>query len=399
MNRKEQTEKFTSKALLFLVVFFMVMLFGSALSAQVIDHDNKKIDKIAKKYKFKNFLKETYKDIFKYSTIYASYNESSPLFTPDRYFVTQAGDVIDVTPEKENDYLVSVGIRKIARMDYENKENRFYDGSEQNLSLQSNVGSVKGLEYLLQFQQGKQRGRDFESQRYLVRYIANYWMAKAEIQRNGLINLDYQSADIRFRLPVFKKFSVSIGAAVRTHLPYGYSPIEEYLAPDDVFWWDLAYEYGFQDIGYTIDYDFDGEPDAVDWYWVNADGERVADTDLDFRKNDYTDIVNDYNNRELNAIGTLGTLSGVAGLDFYHYRDKFWLHSWASVYPKHKHIYGNEEFSYESFIGKDDWLDFNIGVVTGWNITKRLGVFTEYEKTRFWDKNLVYLKAGLNYKL
>ena len=50
--------------------------------------------------------------------------------------------------EKENDYLVSVGIRKIARMDYENKQNRFYDGSEQNLSLQSNVGSVKGLEYL-----------------------------------------------------------------------------------------------------------------------------------------------------------------------------------------------------------------------------------------------------------
>ncbi len=98
MNRKEQTEKFTSKALLFLVVFFMVMLFGSALSAQVIDHDNKKIDKIAKKYKFKNFLKETYKDIFKYSTIYASYNESSPWFTPDRYFVTQVGDVIDVTP-------------------------------------------------------------------------------------------------------------------------------------------------------------------------------------------------------------------------------------------------------------------------------------------------------------
>ena len=154
MNRKEQTEKFTSKALLFLVVFFMIMLFGSTLTAQVIDHDNKKIDKIAKKYKFKNFLKETYKDIFKYSTIYASYNESSPLFTPDRYFVTQAGEVIDVTPEKENDYLVSVGIRKIARMDYENKQNRFYDGSEQNLSLQSNVGSVKGLEYLFQFQQG-----------------------------------------------------------------------------------------------------------------------------------------------------------------------------------------------------------------------------------------------------
>ena len=43
MNRKETTEKFTSKALLFLVVFFMIMIFGSALTAQVIDTDKKKV--------------------------------------------------------------------------------------------------------------------------------------------------------------------------------------------------------------------------------------------------------------------------------------------------------------------------------------------------------------------
>jgi len=347
-----------------------------------------------------NIQGQFFKDVFKYSTLYTSYTESSPLFTPDRYFVTQEGDVVDITPEKSNDYLLSFGWRRIARFDYENKAKKFYDGTEQNSSLQSNSGSIKGLEYLFQYTKGKQRGREFTSQRYFVRYLAKYWSAKIEMQQNGLINLDYKAADVRFRLPI-KKFNLSIGSVVRTHKPYGYSPIAEYLAPDDVNWWDLAYEYGFQDVGYWIDYNFDGQPDAIDWYWLDENGERVADTDLDFRKNDYEDIVNHYNKTQLDAIGTLGTLSGVVGLDFYHYGNggKWWLHSWGNVYPIHKHIRGNEDFSYERFLGKNDWIDYNYGVMFGWNITKKFGIFTEYEKTKFWDKDLLYLKAGLNWQL
>jgi len=340
---------------------------------------------------------QIFKDIFKYSTVFGSYTETSPLFTPEQYFVTQAGDVMNITPETSNDYTISFGIRKIARMDYENRENRFYDGSEQNMSLSSNIGSVKGLEYLFQFSKGRQQGRDFKSERYLIRYIANYWIAKVEMQHNGLINLDYKTADLRLRLPIGKKFSISAGGAVRTHLPYGYSPISDYL--NDNNWWDLAYDYGFQDIGYYIDYDFDGQADEIDWYWLNEDGERVADTDLDFRKNDYTDIVTDYNERELDAIGILGTLSFVVGADYYYFRDKFWLHSWGNVFPKHQHIYGDEDYSYETFIGKDNWLDFNYGIVFGWNISKNLGIFTEHERTQFWDKNLVFTKVGINLKL
>ena len=68
------------------------------------------------------------KDIFKYSTVYSSYTESSPLFTPEQYFVTQDGDVVDITPESENDFVMSFGIRKIARMDYENIYCRNYAG-------------------------------------------------------------------------------------------------------------------------------------------------------------------------------------------------------------------------------------------------------------------------------
>lgn len=348
------------------------------------------------------------RDIFKYSTVYGSYAETSPLFTTPTYFVTQDGEVRDVTPERSNDYVVSYGIRKIARMDYENRTNRFYDGSEQNSSLSSNIGNIKGLEYLFQYSKGRQQGRDFKSERYLIRYIAKYWIGKVEIQNNGLICLNYKTADLRLRLPIGKKFSLSAGAAVRTHKPYGYNPIDEYLnsmlVNDDgdeypANWWDLAYDYGYQDVAYGIDTDLDGQSDQFDWHWINEEGIRVADTDLDFRRNDYTKIVNDYNKTMLDAVGILGTLSAVVGVDYYHYRDNLWIHSWGNVFPKHKHIHGDEEFSYETFIGSDDWVDYNYGIIFGWNINKRIGIFTEYEKTKFWDKDLVYIKAGLNFKL
>ena len=35
---------------------------------------------------------------------------------------------------------------------------------------------------------GKQQGREYTSQKYFMRYMANYWMIKGEYQQNGLIN-------------------------------------------------------------------------------------------------------------------------------------------------------------------------------------------------------------------
>ena len=65
----------------------------------------------------------------------------------------------------------------------------------------------------------------------------------------------------------------------------------------------------------------------------------------------------------------------------------------------HKHIKGNEDFSYENHYGSDDWVDYNYGVMFGWYLSKNIGIFTEYENTKMWDKNLKYIKAGINFKL
>lgn len=338
-----------------------------------------------------NFVKK----FLKYSTVFGSYSESSPLFEPERYFVTQGGDLINVSPEISNDYLVTFGIRKIARWDYEYKESKYYSGNEK-LSLNANGSSIKGLEYLFQYSKGKQQNREFENERYFVRYSGKYWSTKLELQNNGLINLNYKSADLRFRVPI-KKLSLSAGLNLRTHKPFGFLPIDEYL--ENNAWWDLAYSEGFVDYYYGIDYDNDGVLDNFDWYWLNPEGERVADTDADFRRNIYQSIVNEFNKRELDKIGTLGTLSFVVGGSFYHYRDKFHLHSWFNVMPYHEHVIGDHNYSYELYVDKKDWLDYNVGLNTGWDVSRKIGIFAEYELTKFWDKRLSYLKVGLNYKL
>ena len=186
----------------------ILVLFVFITNAQVIDDSKKLENKVARNYKIKESFKNFYKDVFKYSTLYASYSESSPLFTPETYFVTQLGDVIDVSPEKENDYAVSVGLRKIARMDYENRENRFYDGTEQNASLQSNIGNVKGLEYLLHYEKERERGEEFFNSRFFIRHTGKYHIVKLEQREQGNVNFKYQSAEVRARLPIGKKFSI-----------------------------------------------------------------------------------------------------------------------------------------------------------------------------------------------
>lgn len=338
------------------------------------------------------------KNIFEYSTPFFSYNETNPLTTDEQYFVTQSGDVINVTPERSNDYLMTFGIRKLARFDYENKARKWYDGTEQNTSLSSNSGSVVGLEYLFQKSFGRQRNMEYKSHRYFLRYLKKYWSIKIESQKNGIINLNYDAADLRFRLPITKNLNFSFGGIVRTHNSYGYNPITEYLKTNQ--WWDLAYEYDYYDTPYGIDNDLDGENDVYDWYWYNSNDNQVADTDADFRRNVYQRIVNDYNKRELDKIGTLYTLSAVVGLDYYYYRDKFWLHSWANLMPKHHHLKGDYKYSYENFIGRDDWLDYNVGIMSGLYLIKnKIGIFIEYERTKFWDKNLIFLKTGVNIML
>lgn len=351
------------------------------------------------------FSQNAVKKFFKYSTVYTSAMAASPMEAQTEYFVTQLGELEDITIENPFDYRATIGIRRVARFEYENRQNRFYDGHNQsNTSTDATVGAVNGFEYLAQYDMGRQQGNEYINQRYFLRYLGKHWILKGEYYQQGLVGLNYTQVDSRLRAHI-GEVDFSIGVAARQHRPYGYNPIAEYLK--DKQWWDLAYEYGYEDVVYGIDEDLDDEIDTYDYIWCDVYGNKVADTDADFRKYIYGDIVNDFNDARLSEIGILGSLSAIAGVDYYHYEEDFWIHSWASVLPWHKHILGDHMFSYEQFADQledtnhwidGQWIDYSAGLIVGYKVGLNWGIFVESEYMKYWDRDLYLIKCGLNYQ-
>ena len=381
-----------------IVIFVFLGLIGFSQDS-VQDRTTGTIHKLSTQKKKKAPFKFV-KNFFKYSTIYASGRVGQPLQeTSKDWYVDQGSNLTDVTEVYPYDYTVSVGIRKIARFDYEIKPNVFYDGSEVNVGSKSNVGAVEGFEYIFAHDWVRQWGDQYRNQTYFLRYLGKYWVGAIKFNEIGVADLRYSQADLRSRFAIGKFFNITAGVVGRTHRPYGYNPIADYLQYNP--WWSLAYEYGYTDNFYGIDYDNDDEIDNFDWTWNDPDGNKVADTDLDFRNNIYGDIVNDYNGTMLDSVGTMYTLSAAVGLDFYYYSDneRFWCHMWGNLLPFHKHIAGDRDFSYSNFIGQNQWLDYNAGVIVGAKLGKGFGLFVEGEYLKYWDRRVYSGKVGINYQL
>ena len=337
------------------------------------------------------------KKIFKYSTAYGAYSQSNSIQGDKTFYVTQSSELIETTQRNPADEIKTFGFRKLAHFGYEDKE-RFYDGEEQNNSLNSNIGNVKGLEYLFEYQEGKQQGREFNNKQFFVRYLSKWWIAKAEANKNELVDIDYKSADLRVRIPLGKKLSLSLGGVYRTYdKAYGVNPIQKYL--EDNAWYTLSYEYfNHTDQVYQWESLSTGET-GYDYFWYDAEGTLLSNSDLDYRNNIYGQLVNQYNAEQLAQIGSFADISTVIGLDFYHYRKNFWLHAYGNILPQHTLHKGDERYSYGNFIGKDDWIDYKYGGVFGVKINKKLGLFSEITMQRYWDREIKIIKAGINFKL
>jgi len=354
------------------------------------------------------------KKFFKWSTVYASGNVGQPIQGDlKQWYVTQNGDVHQITPIHPFNYDISLGIRKMARFDYELKPNIFYDGSESNVGGKTNVGAVNGFEYVFERSWQRQWGHQFTNQSYFIRYFGKRFVAHVKYLEEGAVDLNYGQIDLRYRQAIGNKINLTIGGVIRTHGPYGINPIEDYL--EEKAWWDLAYHYGFSDQSYTIiDYTNacthdpvcpGGHPPdtTVDWSWKDPVGQKIASTDEEFRTYYYGAIVNQYNDSVLNDIGPMMTSSLAIGVDFYHHSEKFWVHSWVNVMPFHRHLFGDPYFSYGAFISReegsntDQWVDYNVGLIVGAKITKRLGLFFEGDYLRYWDKSVYSAKGGINF--
>ena len=207
-----------------------------------------------------SFFSKVYQDFLKYGTVYgAGEIRNSVVAGSPTYFVRtnpdgslySIPDVVDNTPSFPFDYRYGFGIRKLARFDYERKPKNYYDGTEQQLAFTAPSSAVTGFEYQFHLEKERWQGREFDNHRFFLKHTGKHHIIKAESREVGRINLKYQSAEARARLPIGEKFSLSAGAIFRTHdRAYGYNPIEIWLNETNDsgfqtnYWYELGFEYG-----------------------------------------------------------------------------------------------------------------------------------------------------------
>ena len=376
-----------------------------------------------------SFFKQVYNDFLKYGSIYGAGDVKNSIEAKDNsYFVRtnpenlyDIPEVIDNTPEYPFDYRYGFGIRKLARFNYERKPRNYYDGTENQLAFTAPSSAIIGLEYQLHFEKERWRGEMFENNRFFIKHTGKYHIAKLESRQVGKINVEYQSGELRFRLPIGKKLSLSAGAVYRTHdRAYGYNPIQIWLNEKDDEgnavnpWWTLGYQYGFIDIPYqSIVYNQDGTTSELfAWLWQNEQGDVVAWTDEQFRDQVFGRLMNRFNKEAWSELESWAEVAPIVGLDFYHYKSNFWLHAYANwILPYHHYVQGDVGYSYlhrngwnheghhdgHSQSNGDQWSDYSAGLNTGIKISKHIGLYIEGEYAKLWDSEIFNTSVGINY--
>ena len=374
------------------------------------------------------FFKSIYKDFLKYGTVYGAGDISNSVEAEEQtYFLrtNQDGslysipDVVNNTEVFPFDYRYGFGIRKLARFDYERKPKNFYDGTEEQLVFGAPTSAVQGLEYLFHFEKERWRGQNFTNYNFFLKHTGKYHILKVQSRSVEKINLKFNSAELRARLPIGKKLSISAGAIARGHeRAYGYNPIEIWLNETDEFgnpvnqWYTLGYENGYQDVFYTqtsIDPATGEEITTQDWYWLDEDGTQVASSDLDFRERIMPELMNEFNGLAWDELDSWVEVAPIIGLDFYHYKRDFWFHGYANyILPYHRYIKGDEEASYlnRNNWGKgglrqdaelEQWTDYSFGASLGTKVGRNLGIFVQGEYSKMWDSKLYQTTFGINY--
>jgi len=326
--------------------------------------------------------------LLRFATFYASFSTTAP-FAEHPQFQIQAipsttevadfanGILVETTQVSQPNLNITIGLRKIARFDYQVKGGNFYTGEENETSDYATISNAPGLEYLFEYSLVRNRGSEVAQHEYRIRYIEKNLSAKVAYIDNGLLNLKYTLGEVRLRKR-FGNVDLTLGVAHRSHPAYGFYPINYWEGT----WAELAYSQMYLS---TLD---------ESWLQVNLDEgttEWVADDDNEFYKYYFGKIVNKYNRDILNEIGLQRELSGVIGADYYLYSDQAWVHGWASVYPIHK---GLDEYSYAYPDGNTEW---DLGLIAGVKMGRHFSVFMEGRHLKYWDIESYSMKMGINY--
>jgi hypothetical protein len=328
-------------------------------------------------------------NLLRFATFYASYTTNTPQIMPTSFRVEGVapdnvwehvsnfvdGELVETTQINDPNIVITLGLRKIARFDYQRKQNNFYTGNEHEASDYATISNAPGLEYLFQYSFNRNNGVDVSQQEYNVRYISNMFTAKANYVDNRLIDLKYTLGEVRLRKS-FGGLDFTFGVAHRSHPVYGCNPMDDYQGT----WEEFAISEMYLPTANGI------------WMQITDNGpEWIAGSDNEFYKYHFGRAVNNYNKRILDNLGLQQEVSAVVGLDYYLYRESYWLHAWGSVYPIHK---GLTDFSYQRDTSKEEW---DTGLIFGVNFNRHFSIFVEGKHLKFWGVPSYELKTGINY--
>ena len=299
--------------------------------------------------------------IFKYSTVYAAINGGTSLGNDQIWSVT-SGTLEEEVVETPFDYTVSIGIRKIKRFGYENRALTFYNGTENSYSDAATIGRVDGFEYLFEADFVRRLGVNFTNQHHFVRYVADNWVGKIEYLEDGFADIKYFEASQRYRKQIRDgKLSFNGGLVQRLAEPYGFDPLADWVLENGT----LHYTYLALQEGYNITLNGD---------YYSPDGELVANSQAVWEEVVIPEVINNYVEKQRNAIKSIVEYSFVLGLDYYHFTKDFWFHTWGNVMPYHLDTDNN--YSYHKYIG-GQWVDYSGGLIFGYRFNKSLGIFVE----------------------
>ena len=328
------------------------------------------------------------KNFFKYSTFYTSMNMNTSFIERDDYIAVDKG-YEDVTKLNPYDYNLTIGLRKIARFDYEYKVKTWYYGTEKGIADNVTIGNSIGWEYLFNYSFIRNRGDAYTEQNFWLRYLGNSCVTKAQYTDNQRVNLKFTSFDTRYRVNK-GNWDFTLGAVLRVHPVYGITPIEDFWIPGEATFKDLA-----EDFGYAPEQWVQGFYVNQNWYDVSGgDSLLIATSNDEFFHHYFGDAVATYNERELEKLGMQKEISAVIGVAYYKYTPKLWLHAWVNVLPYHK---GLDDYSFEYGVKDWDMMEWDAGIVAGVRVTKHLGLFVEGTHMRYWMKPVFDIKFGFNY--
>ena len=343
---------------------------------------------------FGQTLKEKVKKTFKFSTFYAAVNGGSSLSDVNTFSVN-TGQLVSGIDKTPFDYSINLGIRKIARFQYENRANTFYNGTENTYSDAANIGKIKGFEFLFEGDLRRVQGKNYLDQHHFIRFVGDdgcgekfclkHFILKVEYLQDGFADVEFFEASQRYRYNINRKFSINVGTVQRLAEPYGYDPLEEWLLDNG----NIHYTYLAIQEGYSVDFT---NPEEITY--LNPNGDIVATNTQVWETLIIPEVLVEYDEKKRNELGMKLEYSFVAGFDYYHYTKDFWLHSWGNVMPYH--VDTDQPYSYHKYQG-GQWLDYNGGLIFGYKFDKHLGVFAEGKYNKYWNRRWHDFSIGINY--